>query len=102
MPQVSIRAIPPIGADRTENIKAGEIFRGGDGFVRNVRGNFDQFPGAQNHFFAADLEMQRTADAVAELFAVVMMQRNLATFSQSQKRQGDVFAGEETAWKTGW
>ena len=67
MSQVSVRAVAPVRANRAEDIEAGEIFRGGDGFVRNVGRNFDQFTGAQDYFFAADFEMQRTADALVKV-----------------------------------
>jgi hypothetical protein len=41
-----------------------------DGLVRNIRWNLHQLACSQDHLFAADLELQRAADAVAERFAV--------------------------------
>src|SRR5262249_15550574 len=74
----------------------GEIFRR-DGFVRHVRRNLNQFAGPQDQFFTANFEMERSADAVTELFALVLMQRNDRAFLDRQERHGDFFACEKPA-----
>src|SRR5262249_6795862 len=91
-------AVPPINADGAENVNASEIFVG-DRLVRDVRGDFDQFACPQDHLFAANLEVKRSADTVAELLAVVLMQWHDTAFSQRQERHRDFVAGEESARK---
>src|SRR5262245_62127216 len=45
--QIIIRAVPPIRANRAEYVNAGEIF-GRHRFMRDVRGDFDQFARLQD------------------------------------------------------
>lgn len=67
--------------------------------MRNVRWDFNQFACAQDQFFVADFEVQRTADAVTELFTVMAVAWNDAAFSDGQKRHRDFLACEKTARK---
>src|SRR5262245_31402620 len=97
-PQIIIRAVPPIGANRAKDINAGEIF-GRHRFMRDVRGDFDQLARLQDQLFAADLEMKRPADTVAELFAVMLMPRDDRALPDGQKRHRDFIAGKEATRK---
>jgi hypothetical protein len=57
-------------------------------------------PASQDHLFAADLELQRAADAVAELFAVVLMPRHNAAVLRGQKRHRGFVVGALTIFST--
>src|SRR5262245_29137652 len=92
--QVIVAAVTPIDADGTEDVNAREIFRR-DGFVRDVRRDFNHLARFERQLLVADSEAQRPGDGVAELFAVVVMKRHHAALLHVYEGEGEFFAGEE-------
>jgi hypothetical protein len=95
-PEILVGLVDPIGARRIEYIEIDGVFER-LGLVRHVRGNAEHFAGMDDDFFAVDPELERTVQDVGELFVVVAVLGDDASFFQEHARQHDFLSDDELA-----
>jgi hypothetical protein len=89
-----VSLIDPIGARRIENVEIDRVFERLS-FVRHVGGDAENFAGVDNDFLTVDPELQRSVENVSELFVMVAVLGNDATFFKEHARQHNFLADDE-------
>ena len=79
MAEIVIGLAEPILARRSEDVEIESVLEG-PGFVWHVGGNAENLAGAHDDFLAVDREFESAFENVGELFVVMMMQRDVASF----------------------
>jgi len=77
--QVGVVAVDPVLARGIEDVEIDGIFEG-EGFVRNVGRNAEDFAGVDGDFFTFQGELQCAFEDVGDLFVVMAVQRDMRAF----------------------
>src|SRR5712692_6187010 len=89
--QVVVGFVEPVFARRIENVEVHSVFEG-PGFVGHVRGDTQDFAGANDDFFAVNGEFQRAFEDVGNLLIVMRMHGHVRTLLEQHARQHDFVA----------
>lgn len=67
--------------------------------MRHIRGNPDEFSRFKDQLFISNSKLQDAGHAVAELLAIVIVQRHDAAFLHVNESEGGLLTGKESARK---
>ena len=94
--QVGVIAVDPILARGIEDVEIDGVFEG-EGFVRNVGRDAEDFASVDGDFFAFEGKLQCAFEDVGDLFVVMAVQRDVRAFLEQDAGDHDAGAYYELA-----